>query len=483
MVKFLMTVYKHQSYHHPMTVARSAFYVGRRTTNTLVLAGFDALAWGTAFFLASLSAQAFSAFPYNPAILAVVLTFWYIGAWMVKFYPGWGKGVVQELRLTTELGMLAALLTLLVYFFTEPNVLRAINLLLMFLGVPLLLVARNLAKVLLGKMGLWGVPVVIYGAAKTGQMLAAALQAEPGMGYRPIGFFDDDPRCRHTSIHGIPVLGDTSHQDARAPIAILAMPGAPRERNIDLLEGSLKQYHKVLIIPDLFDVQSLWAITCDLGGVLGLEITRNLQDPFSRMLKRAFDLIAIVVTLPLWMPLCLLIGLTIWLEDRQNPLFLQERIGMGGKIFKTWKFRTMFLNAEAILQKRLQEDPALRAEWEVDFKLKNDPRITRVGGFLRRTSLDEFPQLINVLLGDMSLVGPRPLTVYHNKILPERAQLIRQDVRPGVTGLWQVSGRSDSGTAGMARYDPYYVRNWSIWLDVVILVRTVKVVLLREGAY
>jgi lipopolysaccharide/colanic/teichoic acid biosynthesis glycosyltransferase len=143
----------------------------------------------------------------------------------------------------------------------------------------------------------------------------------------------------------------------------------------------------------------------------------------------------------------------------------------------------MVPDAENLLKKKLAADPALQAEWDAHFKLKKDPRITPVGWLLRKTSLDELPQLWSVVVGTMSLVGPRPLPQYHHDELKPRTQRLRVKVRPGVTGLWQVSGRSDSGTAGMDTWDTYYVTNWSIWLDAVILARTARVVLLGRGAY
>jgi lipopolysaccharide/colanic/teichoic acid biosynthesis glycosyltransferase len=174
--------------------------------------------------------------------------------------------------------------------------------------------------------------------------------------------------------------------------------------------------------------------------------------------------------------------LIIWLEDPSNPIFFQERIGRFGRPFKTWKFRTMMPDAERVLQRKLADDPILKEEWEANFKLRVDPRITRIGAFLRRTSLDELPQLINVLRGDMSLVGPRPLPRYHHNELSSQVKKLRAQVRPGVTGLWQVSGRSDIGNDGIEKWDSYYVRNWSVWLDAVILVRTVRAVIRAEGA-
>ncbi len=147
-----------------------------------------------------------------------------------------------------------------------------------------------------------------------------------------------------------------------------------------------------------------------------------------------------------------------------------------------FKFRTMHPDAEAVLTKKIEQNPAVREEWEENFKLLDDPRITPIGRFLRRTSLDELPQVLNTLRGEMSLVGPRPLPDYHYSELPARVRDMRDRVRPGITGLWQVSGRSEIGHSGLIKWDSYYVRNWSPWLDIVILYRTIRVVLNGKGA-
>lgn len=200
-------------------------------------------------------------------------------------------------------------------------------------------------------------------------------------------------------------------------------------------------------------------------------------------IKQTIEFSLVLLTLPLWLPVCIIIYMLILIEDGKNPLFVQDRVGKNGHIFRTFKFRTMVVNAEEVLKKVLEENEELRLEWDTFYKLRKDPRITRIGRFLRTTSLDELPQLLNVLLGDMVLVGPRPLTTYHQEALPQHVQELRNSVKPGITGLWQVSGRSDAGTEGMKQWDPYYVRNWSIAMDFSILLRTVKVVIAREGAY
>ncbi len=416
-----------------------------------------------------------------PQWAGLLVLFWVIGAHSRGLLPGWGLGAPEELRRLTSLVVTTFGVTTLVLFLLRQGADQS-RLVLgvgFFVAWPLIVLTRNLTKQALIRAGIWGAPTVVYGSD---EVLIKALQENPGFGYRPVGIF-----CRMhergSVVCGIPVIGCLEEATPVASVAIVASLGATREELVRLLDGPVSRYRTALVVPDLFEVQSLWAQTRDVGGVLGLELTRNLLDPAARFGKRAFDLVGVLLSALFWVPLCLLLALLIWREDRANPLFLQQRVGRHGRMFRTWKFRTMVPDAEGVLQRRLAEDSVMRAEWEANFKLKDDPRITRIGNLLRRTSLDELPQLVNVVKGEMSLVGPRPLPRYHAEELPESTRELRARVRPGMTGLWQVSGRSDSGTAGMDRWDPYYVRNWSIWLDLVILVRTVRVVLRGSGAY
>jgi len=266
-------------------------------------------------------------------------------------------------------------------------------------------------------------------------------------------------------------------------VAIITTIKGPVQKEIRLIEGSLTKYRRVVVIPDLLEAPSLWVTPRDFLGVLGLELISNLLNPWARGLKWIVELMFVIVTLPLWLPLMVLLMLLVWAQDRKSPFFLQERVGHRGRMFKTIKFRTMRPNAEEELKRVIKKDPNLAEEWGNGFKLRNDPRVTRLGSFLRKTSLDELPQLINVLKRDMVLVGPRPLPLYHTEKLPERVRKLREQVYPGMTGLWQVSGRSDSGVDGIEHWDSYYVRNWSIWLDIVILVRTIRAVVKGRGAY
>jgi Undecaprenyl-phosphate galactose phosphotransferase WbaP len=219
----------------------------------------------------------------------------------------------------------------------------------------------------------------------------------------------------------------------------------------------------------------------DLGGILGVEVKYNLLNPWARRTKRVFDLLGVVIGGLLISPLLLAIAVLIKLDSPGPVFYKQERPGAGGKYFCFWKFRTMHVEAGRLLSELLQSDPEARAEWKRGIKLRDDPRITRIGRFLRKTSLDELPQLWNVLHGEMSLVGPRPMLVEEIPKYGEVYELYKR-MRPGITGLWQVSGRSDTDYEERVTMVAYYVRNWSVWLDLVILARTVKSVFSGHGA-
>jgi Undecaprenyl-phosphate galactose phosphotransferase WbaP len=395
-------------------------------------------------------------------------------------------GAVEELRRLVLL-LVALYAGVAVAFFLVKDADRVSRMVLLgALMLSLVLVPgfRGIGKRLLLAFDAWGIPIDVCGDEMSSGMIIRALREEPGFGYLPRGvFLTHNDSASATSIEGVPVLGKIEEASSIAHIAILASPGISRERTMELLDGPLAPYRHVVLIPNLFDLQSLWVRTRDLGGILGLEISRNLLDPIAAGMKRTLELAVILSTSIIWLPLGLVLTLIVWIENRANPFFQQERIGKEGLPFKTLKFRTMIPDAENVLEQKLAENSALHKEWLANFKLRHDPRITFVGRILRRSSLDELPQLLNVLAGQMSLVGPRPLPEYHHLALSPDLRKLREQVHPGMTGLWQVSGRSKAGNNGLERWDAYYVRNWSIWLDLVILRRTLRAVFRGEGAY
>ena len=453
-------------------------YVRRHLLNVLALALGDVVALLGAATVASALRHAWLGGTYPTLFwLQYLVPAWLVGAALLRLLPGWGLGPVAELRrisilTVTVYGSAMALL----FLSQEAEVTSRLTVVLAmaasWVAVPLV---RIRVKRLLLWQNRWGIPVAVFGAGPDADRVFRLLREERGLGYNPV-----------RPSEGVPVWTFRRGEPARRalpPVAVLVMAGLGRTRTAALLEGPLARCRSVLIVPDLLDTPSLWVRPRDLQGVLGLEIACNLCRPSSRLVKRMMDLALIALAAPFWVPLCGVIAALIWLEDRGSPFFLQERVGRDARPFHTWKFRTMYPDAEAVLERSLAADPSLREEWEAHFKLKDDPRITRIGALLRRLSLDELPQLFNVLRGDMSLVGPRPLPAYHRDTLPDRVCTLRERVRPGITGMWQVSGRSDIGTDGMKLWDPYYVQNWSLWLDAVVLFRTVRAVISRSGAY
>lgn len=265
---------------------------------------------------------------------------------------------------------------------------------------------------------------------------------------------------------------------------IFALPEiSPIELN-EIINGFEKLVKKIKIIPKVHKIYTFAPMVQDYDGVMLISTKNNIMSLKRRILKRGLDIIGGSVGLLLLLPLYLKYGREIK-KDGGEALFSHNRIGRDLKAFKMHKFRSMYLNAEERLDSMLANDENMKKEFYTNFKLKNDPRITPVGEFLRRTSLDEFPQFINVIKGEMSLVGPRPVVqkeveMYYGS---EIGQKIFQ-VKPGITGMWQANGRSDVEDYNeRIALDLYYIRNWSLWLDIIILIKTIKNVIGRKGAY
>lgn len=418
-----------------------------------------------------------------PILMLFICAFAFVG-----LYQGAALNPVEELRL-------AWLATTLMYLFLGSisfmfNVAevysRGAFVIAWLSSLVLVPTFRAFTRRMLAHQSWWGYPVVVLGAGETGRTVVRMLQSQPGFGLKPVAFLDDDSG-KWGDLEGIPVLGGLDLAPVLAEQygvrhALLAMPGAPRARLLEIIEVYGGVFPRLYLIPDLFGVASLWASARDLGGLLGLEVRQNLLLAWSRRVKRTIDLIAVFLGGVIALPVMVLIALAIKLESRGPVFYAHKRVGLGGKRFMAWKFRSMVTNADAVLAHHLANDPSARDEWARDHKLLRDPRVTRVGRLLRRTSLDELPQIWNVLWGEMSLVGPRPIVDAEISKYDEGFRLYAR-VLPGITGLWQVSGRSDTTYAERVRLDTYYVRNWSPWLDFYLLARTVLVVITARGAY
>jgi exopolysaccharide biosynthesis polyprenyl glycosylphosphotransferase len=293
------------------------------------------------------------------------------------------------------------------------------------------------------------------------------------------------PRGKFAEVEGVPVVGDLSlapilAQRLKIPYAVLAMPGVDGPKLLQIVERVGGKFSHLLVIPDLFGFATLGVPAKNLGGILGVEVRQQLLLPGPRLAKRVMDAALTGTGVFFVLPFLALIALLIKLDSKGPIFYSQNRLGKDGEFFKAYKFRTMHGDGEARLKAILDADPQLQAEYEIYHKLRKDPRVTRIGRVLRKFSLDEFPQLLNVIIGDMSLVGPRP---YIERELTEMGGQEKIILRapPGMTGMWQVSDRNSTSFAQRVQIDVYYVRNWSPWLDIHILAKTFGVVIKGSG--
>ncbi|MFQ6083213.1 MAG: undecaprenyl-phosphate galactose phosphotransferase WbaP [Candidatus Aminicenantia bacterium] len=365
---------------------------------------------------------------------------------------------------------------------------RAIIILAWLISLILFPIFRSLIKKILIKLNLWKKKIIILGAAKTGKLILEGIRDNKIMGYEIAGFLDDDPQKIGKKIKNTEVLGKTSELEELSTKlgfqdVIIAMPSIQKEKLIKILERCEKVAETIRIVPDTVGLITVGVEIENLGEALTLSIRQNLTKPWNIFIKNFFEFLLTLIITILLLPILLIIALAIKIDSRGSIIFTQERLGKGNKTFKFYKFRSMYKDEDLKLNEYLEKNPATKKEWNKYQKLKSfDPRVTRVGKFLRKYSLDELPQLFNVLKGEMSLVGPRPYLLREMKIIGQRHRMISK-VKPGITGLWQVSGRNILPFKERLSLDEYYIRNWSLWLDIVILLKTIKALAKREGAY
>jgi Undecaprenyl-phosphate galactose phosphotransferase WbaP len=408
---------------------------------------------------------------------------------LLGLYPGYGWSPVEELRRQTYtvVATLAGSAIIGIAFHVGDLISRLL-LILSLLGLLLLApLVRYFAKWQMFKIGLWGKPVVIMGSGKAGAQVVRLLKKEWHLGYRPVAVYDSRVAPAEGLLEGVPYAGTLidaifSNWNQAADTAIFALPHTSREHLAKHVAWASDKFRHVMIIPDLSGVTNSGVVARDLAGTFAVEIKYNLLDPWALRTKRVLDFGATVVGGALILPLVVALSFLVWLESGRPVFYRDLRTGQNGKLFSCVKFRTMVPDSETILQRMLEEDLRLREEYAKYHKLRDDPRVTRVGRFLRKTSLDELPQLWNVLRGEMSLVGPRPyLPRESGDVGVAQSEILR--VPPGITGPWQVAGRNHTSFQERVQTDSNYVRDWSVWLDILLLARTVKCVALSRGAY
>ncbi|MBQ4430932.1 MAG: sugar transferase [Synergistaceae bacterium] len=355
--------------------------------------------------------------------------------------------------------------------------------------VPLCLAVRYVFRRVLFGLGLLSTSVIILGAGSAGEIFAENIISSPFIARKVLGFLDDDENKQGMTISGVPVLGRLSdfervQGELHADEAIIAIPTASRRELSGILGRVEELAGRVLYVPDMYMLTTMSAEMRSIDGMPVISASQGLLNPVNRFVKSIIDYVGGFVALCLSSPFMAYAAWKVKREDGGKIFFLHERIGKDLKPFKLFKFRTMVENAEEILREMMKDDN-LRREFEEAFKFKDDKRITKIGHMLRRTSLDELPQLFNVLRGEMSLTGPRPIVQKEIELYygyRTARQIFR--VKPGMTGFWQVSGRNDvKDYQQRIDFDLYYIHNWSVWLDIIIMIRTVKAVFKGSGAY
>jgi Undecaprenyl-phosphate galactose phosphotransferase WbaP len=333
--------------------------------------------------------------------------------------------------------------------------------------------------------GLWGAPVALVGRGRASQELADALIARPELGLRPVGFVDLTSAGRRFEdrIALTPLRSSDVTLTPIRGIGMLLFASAADLRASGLTRGWRRlPISRVALAPSVKDIDSLCLHAHTLRGDFGVDVSRGLYSPGNLLLKRLLDCLIALPAAAVTLPIVAVLAIAVAIVDPGPVFYVQSRIGLHGRMMRVYKLRTMRQDAETRLADHLARVPAARVEWERHFKLANDPRILPlIGKIMRRASLDELPQLLNVIRGEMSLVGPRPFPHYHMKAFDEDFQTLRTSVPPGLTGLWQVSSRSDGDLAAQRNQDTQYIQNWSIWLDLYILLQTVPAVFKGKG--
>ncbi len=424
-----------------------------------------------------------------PLWLFLVVAIIWAGTFAVAVYRnGFINGsILDHLFRVLHAGFFSALLFAGVLYLTYRDLPRLLYVYFVLLNFLLLGTFHSVGLWALRRWRLWprrgGRRVVVLGAGETGRMVAEKVQGYRWEGLELVSVLDDHPSLWGQQVAGVRVQGPLERvmeMAARGQVeeVVFALPMRAHKRLIDLALELQRYPVRVRVVPDYFDLAFVKTTVENFGGLPMIGLRDPAIDGFQRLVKRTFDLVVTVGALPFVLPIMGIIALAIKLDSPGPAIFKQERVGENGRIFTIYKFRTMVVDAE----QRAHEVIEVTEDGKIIHKRKDDPRVTRLGRFLRRTSLDELPQLFNVLKGEMSLVGPRPelpWLVEHY----EPWQRKRFAVPQGITGWWQVNGRSDRPMHLHTEDDLYYIQNYSFWLDLKILWMTFKKVLRREGAY
>lgn len=455
----------------------------------LVLSASDliglSLSWVFAVLFRFLIIGVFPLIPYMD-ILPLFVAVFFIALATYGLYPAVTMPKVEELkRLSIAISLTYLFLLGDLFFLRSSTVFSRLSIgiswVLALFFVP---IVRILVRKLFIKMNLWGIPIALVGKNSQVRLILSKMRVSPVRDLKPVVAFVESNQGLDDL--DIPMYSISEMKEIISAngvnIALIAKSGVGAGKMGHYLEICETLFSRIIFVDPTVSDNLLWIAIRKLDGMVGLEINQELLNTDAQIIKWLVDKGSALLGLLLSAPIFGVIAAWIKLCSPGPVFYTQIRVGENGENFNMVKFRTMQVNADEVLEEYLKNDSALKREWDKYQKLENDPRVTKAGKFLREFSLDELPQLWNVLKGDMSLVGPRPF-------FPEQRELYGEAyrhyvrVRPGITGMWQISGRAGSEFKTRAYWDEYYVRNWSVWLDIYILAKTFLVVISREGAY
>ena len=421
--------------------------------------------------------------------LAPLVLLFLLGYGRAELYPGFGVGPVETLRrLSYVTGFGFLVLAAFSFALKLSPVYSRVTFSIAFLfSLVLVPVVRGLVSRWASRWTWWHEPVVIVGTGERAARVVRQIRAAGQFGYRPAAVIRLQADAEG-DVEGVPIVGGLECAPALAAdgirVALVQTRRADPARERPVIDQLQRYFRHVVLMRGYDDLPVEGLQIRNLGTLVGVEYTNNLLRKGNQAIKRAADLVLGAVALAAATPIIAIAAGLVRLLDGGPAFFVQDRAGLDGRRINVPKIRTMRRGAEQQLEEHLAANPNARREWESRYKLTDDPRLIPViGGLLRRYSVDELPQLWTVLKGDMSLVGPRPFPDYHMEHFSPAFLELRRRVRPGITGLWQITVRSAGSTREQESYDSYYIRNWSVWLDVHVLSRTVGAVLSGRGAY
>lgn len=418
----------------------------------------------------------------NGLIFFIIFTI--ILAWMNGLYPGFGLAAVHEMQKILYIVSLSSVFLGVFLFLQQLG--EAYSRFIFLVSWPLstlfMMLGRFALRNRFSRFNWWGIPMVVIGSEEHAAPVIDKLFQNRRLGFRPVFYFDPNLKAKKP-IQGVQVVPTKEALQNLASISNIkhvVFTDSMEEVSTSNFHWMRDVFPNIMFVLKTSPFGSLWVRTIDLHGTLAIETNYHLLNKRETITKRVVDMFLTILLLLVTWPAFLLLALLIRLDSKGPILYKQKRLGENGELFDSLKFRTMHHDSEQMLEDLLDKDVRANREFKEFHKLSKDPRVTRVGKFLRRYSLDEMPQFFNVLKGDMNLIGPRSFLPRELSAMGEFAQIILK-VKPGITGWWQVMGRNATSFKERLQLDEYYISNWSIWLDIYITIKTVWVIISGKG--